>query len=83
MQNIYALIYVCMSEKIEAAAYWSSDLMQDITVATATFDKGEFVGMVGNIAGSIASIAAVILTMLQSDEMHDAMSDLIDQHADD
>lgn len=57
--------------------------MQDITVATATFDKGEFVVMLGALTGFIASIALVILTMLQSDEMHDAMSDLIDQHADD
>lgn len=40
--------------------------------ATATFDKSEFVGMVGALAGGVATIAAIILTTKQSNETQDA-----------
>lgn len=40
--------------------------------AAASFDKGEFVGMVGALAGGVATIAAIILTAKQNNETQDA-----------
>lgn len=41
--------------------------------ATATFDKSEFVGMVGALAGGVATIVAIILTAKQNNETQDAV----------
>lgn len=42
--------------------------------ATSTFNKSDFVGMVGALAGGVATIAAIIMTTKQNSETQDAVA---------